>query len=212
MRFTLQTTSRPTELCFEDLLTALARRPTEDTLAKEARRDRIKSGLACPCGLDRTQLNGRFICMVHGDGALFRKGYAKAAKQEEIDEPPVHTNLLLVTTENTPYSPPGDEGIQRVANAIASGTVSLTSLSLVEAGMGEHGALALAAALPSRPSLTRLDLTSNRDMGANGGAALAAAVLTPGRSSLLQSLSLYDTRLGLVGIQAIAKALRKNRS
>lgn len=213
MRFTLQTTSSPTELYFEDLLTALARRPTADTLAKERRRDRIKSGLACPCGLDRTQLNGKFICMVHGDGALFRKGYAKAAKQEEIDEPPVHTNLLLVTTESsTPFSPPGDEGIQRVANAIASGTVSLTSLSLVEAGMGEHGALALAAALPSRPTLTRLDLTGNRDMGATGGAALAAAVLTPGRSSLLQSLSLYDTRLGLVGIQAIAKALRKNRS
>lgn len=212
MRFTLQTTSRPTELYFEDLLTALARRPTADTLAKESRRDRIKSGLACPCGLDRTQLNGKLICMVHGDGALFRKGYAKAAKQEEIDEPPVHTNLLLITMESAPFSPPGDEGIRRVANAIASGTVSLTSLSLVEAGMGEHGALALAAALPSRPSLTRLDLTGNRDMGATGGAALAAAVLTPGRSSLLQSLSLYDTRLGLVGIQAIAKALRKNRS
>lgn len=208
-----RTVRTPVELNLADLLVALARTPSEEELAALRQEARVRAGWVCPCGQDRVELNGKWLCMQHGDGALFRKGYAKVEdKVEEECDDPVCEALVLAPFENEVtglyVELLGDDGAADVAQALTHGTVSLTSLTLANAGIGERGATALAEALISRRTLKHLDLTSNQRMGAAGGAALAADALHP--DSAITSLSLYDTGLGPDGGRAVAKSLCGN--
>lgn len=141
---------------------------------------------------------------------LARQGRKGAAARDFVyDSEPVRQTLMLDLMNGEDPLREDEAGI-KLADAVAAGTVCLTSLSLVQAGLSEAGARALALALPARPTLTRLDLTGNRRMGSTGTADLTAAALR--RESSVEYLSLYDTCLGPAGAKAVAKLLRENQT
>ena len=91
---------------------------------------------------------------------------------------------------------------------VAQNDPSLTSLNLVNNGIGAEGAKALATALETNTSLTSLNLLNNR-IGDEGANALAAALKT---NTSLTSLNLGDNRIGDDGANALATALKTNTS
>lgn len=198
----------PRYMHLEELIRVLARKPSAAELAKAAREEAIRSGFVCPCGKDRVQLHdGRWICLEHGDGSLFRKGLATGNTSKALlEEEPILVSVALDSV-SLALGQLEEEDAVRVAEALGAGTVKLISLSLAQAGMGESGFMALATALPFRPTLTSLDLTGNN----LGEAVSDFATAALGAGSSITTLSLHSTRLGAAGVRTLSKVLSVNQ-
>ena len=100
-----------------------------------------------------------------------------------------------------------DIGAAAIAQALASNS-SLTKLDLSSNRLGNIGAASIAQALSFNSSLTTLDLRSNR-LGNLGAASISQALSS---NSTLTELNLYSNEIGNKGATAIAEAISINCS
>jgi len=84
---------------------------------------------------------------------------------------------------------------------------TVESLSLVDCGIGDEGAIAIAEGLRKNRTIHQLNLYHNR-IGNQGATAIAKALEC--ETTNLQSLLIDSNDIGLEGAKAIAKALKRN--
>jgi hypothetical protein len=95
-----------------------------------------------------------------------------------------------------------DSGIHKIADAMARSKAPLRVVCLANNNIGDHGAAALAAAIPFCPELEVLDLRSN-SIGPEGAKRLAEALRFGGK---LKRLQLGGNQVGDEGAEALAAA------
>jgi Ran GTPase-activating protein (RanGAP) involved in mRNA processing and transport len=100
----------------------------------------------------------------------------------------------------------GPDGAAILADAVGSETSHITELDLASNGIGTEGAIAVAKALVTSPSVTILSLEGN-DIGADCGEAMREALAA---NKQLERLVMRSNPLGSFAVAAIAEGLSQN--
>jgi Ran GTPase-activating protein (RanGAP) involved in mRNA processing and transport len=178
----------------------------------------IAQGLRCHSTLRRVDLSDSLVDNRGKDSLVDAMKYNKSVKvmnlagkvfrslpsNESLGEMLCQNSALQELDLCRNYLNPRE--VIEMADALKTSNRSLTSLRLCSTNLDRNCSVAIGEMLACNPTLKHLDLGGNQKIGFSGAIAIAEGV------TYLEHLDLRNTRLGVIGANAISQMLKKNTS